>query len=238
MTSRGGWTDAPIEDWDGLFDLCEGQVRRKKDIMIASHGGEGTGKSTTAKHLARELEERLGVKVVIIFRLRQLIQVMLGFKKGQIYILDEAINIFHNQDWSTWKAKLLTKIIRQMRIMRCIWILCVPDFEGLHPYLREVRIPIRLYHKPKWTRTGLDNMPATMLFKQERIDYNTGKVEYRWQDVGSLESYSLDDDPDWEDYEQDKVDNFMHHVQKFKERLDAEDAKGETKKKRKSAKKA
>lgn len=230
-----GWTPCPIDDAEGLVDLMEGQVERGKDLMAACHGGEGSGKSTTAKNLGRAMERRLGVKVVVIFNLWQLLKVMLGFQKGQVYILDEAINIFHNQDWATWKAKLLTKIIRQMRIMRCIWILCVPDFEGLHPYLRTVRIPVRLYHKPIWTRTGMANGPASILWKQERLNYQTGEVEYRWQDVGDFHAYCLDDDPEWQEYELDKVENFKGLVRDFRDRLKDEEAK-ENKRKKKASK--
>lgn len=232
----GGWSAVPVEDAEGVIHLLHGQVLRGKDFMAAVHGPEGGGKSTTSKNLARGLEAKLGVKPIIIFNLRQLLQVLLRCKKGQIYILDEAINIFHNQDWSTWQAKALTKIIRQMRIMKSIWILCVPDWEGLHPYLRDYRIPMRLYHPPMWEPTGLGNGPAKILWRQERLDYNTGKVEYRWHDAGDWHSWCLDDDPDHQAYEEDKVANFKELVQEMIDRQEAEDAKAKPKAKGKRRK--
>lgn len=227
----GGWSAVPVEDAEGVVKLLVGQVRRKKDFMAVVHGSEGGGKTTTSKNLARGLEAELGQKPVIIFRIPELLQAMLSVRTGQIYILDEAINIFHNQDWSTWQAKALTKIIRQMRIMRSIWILNVPDWEGLHPYLRDYRVPMRLYHPPVWEADGLSNGPAKILWRQERLDYMTGKVEYRWHDAGDWHSWNLDDDPTHQAYEQSKVDNFKELVQEMIDRQEAEDAKQKPKRK-------
>ena len=221
----GGWSAVPVEDAQGVIDLLVGQINRKKDFMVAVHGGEGSGKSTTAKNLARGVQARLGRPPILIFTFHELLDVLLDCRPGQIFILDEAINIFHNQDWSTWQAKALTKIVRQMRIMRSIWILNVPDWEGLHPYLRDYRIPLRLYHPPVWEPDGLGNGPAKILWRQERLDYKTGQVEYRWQDAGDWHSWNLDDDPEHQEYEQAKIENFKRLVQGVKDRQAKEDAK-------------
>jgi len=227
----------PITTGMELVDLAVGQVRRGKDLMMANTGGEGTGKSTTCKNIVRVLEKRLGVKSVTIFNFEQLLEVFGQCKSGQIYELDEAINIFHNQDWATWEAKALTKIIRQMRIMKSIWILNVPDFKGLHPYLRDYRIPIQLYHEPLWEKDGLGNGPAKILVKSERFGYKSQEVDTRWQDVGDFHSHCMDDDPEWEAYEESKVDNFKGLVKAMVERHQAEKAKEErkTQKKRPAA---
>lgn len=231
----GSWSIVPVEDAEGVVHLLVGQVKRKKDAMVAVHGGEGTGKSTTSKNLARGLQAQLGREPIVIFTMRQLLAVLLQAKRGQIYILDEAINIFHNQDWSTWQAKAITKIIRQMRIMQSIWILNVPDFEGLHPYLRDHRIHLRLYHPPIWDQDGLGNGPAKILWKQERFDYKTGQVAHRWNDAGDWHSWCLDDDPDWQAYEADKVANFKELVQAMIDRQGAEDEKAKSKTKGRKA---
>lgn len=230
------WKTIPVSTFLGIVHFLVGQVMRGKDAMLACHGGEGTGKSTTAKNLVRALEKKLGVKAVVIFNLHQLLEVMASGNKRQIYILDEAINIFHNQDWSTWQAKLLTKILRQMRIMECIWILNVPDFEGLHPYLRDFRCIMRLYHPPEWQEDGLGNGPAKLLTKQERFNYKDGAVETRWHDAGDIHSVCMDDDPEWKPYEQDKVRNFNRLVKDFTDRMEQE-AKQEAARKALAAKK-
>jgi len=228
----------PITTGMELVNLAVGQVHKGKDLMICNHGGEGTGKSTTAQNFIRVLEKRLGVKSTRIFNFDQLLAVFGKCLKGQIYELDEAINIFHNQDWATWEAKALTKIIRQMRIMKSLWILNVPDFEGLHPYLRDYRIPIRLYHPPEWTKEGLGNGPAKILVKSERFGYKAQQVECRWQDVGDFHSHCMDEDPEWEAYEESKVENFKGLVKALVDRHEAEKAKEERKnhKKRPAAK--
>lgn len=228
------WKTIPVTTFLGIVQFLIGQVKRKKDAMLACHGGEGTGKSTTAKNLARALEKMLGVKAVTIFTLEQLLEVMGSGKKRQLYILDEAVNIFHNQDWSTWQAKAITKIIRQMRIMESIWILNCPDFEGLHPYLRDFRIIMRLYHPPEWQADGLGNGPAKLLTKQERLDYKSGHVETRWLDAGDIHSRCMDDDPEWASYEQDKVQNFQRLVKAMQDRLKQEKAKETAAKARKA----
>lgn len=196
-------------------------MQRGKDTMACSHGGEGTGKSTTTDNICMALAKRHGYTYTDenrIFGMDDLLKVLAKGKKRQIYNLDEAINVFHNQDWATWEAKALTKVVRQMRIMSCTWFLNVPDFEGLHPYLRDYRIPLRFYHPPHWEANGLGNGPSRMLWKHERFDYKQQRVIHRWEDVGSFHAHNLDDDPNRQDYEQQKVDNFNRLIKDMADR--------------------
>lgn len=232
---------APFTDGVGCVDFLHGQMQRRKDFMFCSHGGEGTGKSTTTDNVLRALSKRHGYtyseRSSRIFDFPHLLDVLAEGKTCQIYNLDEAINIFHNQDWSTWQAKQLTKVIRQMRIMSSIWALNVPDFEGLHPYLRDYRIPLRFYHPPVWESDGLGNGPSRMLWKHERFDYKEQRVTHRWEDVGSFHAHNLDDDPGRKEYDQQKRDNFLRLVKDIQKRQAKEDKKGQGTKTRPRAKK-
>lgn len=215
--------DIPIGH--ALVRFLRGNIERKRDNMIANTGPEGSGKSTTAGNLAMRLTADFDVERDTIMDMDHLLDVLEQGDKGRVYLLDEAINIFHNQDWSTWEAKALTKIIRQMRIMRCTWILNVPDFNGLHPYLREYRVRIWLYHEPVFEADGMDNGPPKLLWRHEWFSYKDQAVVSRWLDVGDVQIDSLDDDPAWMPYEDKKVRNFMRLVAAMQKRRGKEAAK-------------
>lgn len=223
--------ECPFDDYAGLVKFLLGNMRRKKDNFLVSEGPEGSGKSTTTGNLAIDLCQAQGrtfdVERDTIFTLDQLLEVLAIGEEGRVYDLDEAINIFHNQDWSTWEAKALSKIIRQMRIMRATWICNVPDFEGLHPYLRDYRTRIRLYHEPVWHDDGMGNGPSKMLWRQERFDYEEQRVVHRWQDVGDIEVPALDGVAAWSPYEARKRRNFSDLVADMRKRVREEDAKAQ-----------
>lgn len=219
--------ECPFDDYQGLIRFLRGNMNRRKDNFLVSEGPEGSGKSTTTGNLCIDLAQSQGrsfdVERDTIFTLDQLLEVLASGEKGRVYDLDEAINIFHNQDWSTWEAKALSKIIRQMRIMASTWICNVPDFEGLHPYLRDYRTRIRLYHEPVWSEDGLGNGPSKLLWRQERFGYDEQRVVHRWQDVGDIQVPSLDHDPKWLPYEGKKEANFNRLVRDMKKRMGEEE---------------
>lgn len=216
--------DCPFDNYPGMRRFLLGNMARKKDTFLVSEGPEGSGKSTTTGNICRDLEPNFSITKNTIFTLDELLGVMDECLEGQVYDLDEAINIFHNQDWATWELKALTKIIRQMRIMRCTWVANVPDFEGLHPYLRDYRVRMRLYHEPVWDLDGMGNGPAKVLWRQERFDYDEQRVVHRWQDVFDLPVESLDLDPEWKPYEAKKRANFKRLVADMTQRKGREEA--------------
>lgn len=199
----------PFTDSEGLLRFIRGTRARKKDIMIGNEGREGTGKSTTAMNIARQIDPDFDIRENQIKDVDHLLQVLLECRMEQLFVLDESVNIFHNHDWNTVESKGLTKILRQMRIMRSCWILNQPDFDGLHPYVRNERIPIRIYHPPCYDADGLGNGPSQVYFKHEWFNWQQQEVTRRWQLViDELHVPGLDGDKDWEQYEQDKIDNF------------------------------
>lgn len=214
----------PFSDPAGMIRFLKGNVRRRKDWLTVSHGPEGSGKSTTTGQVIRRLDPSFDMHDDTIFDTRHLLDEMVDARKGQVRNIDEAINIFHNQDWATWKAKALSKIIRQMRIMRSTWFLNVPDYEGLHPYLRDYRVRLRYYHRPVFDADGMGNHDPIVLWKDERFDYKEQRVTDRWVDLEmEMQIDSLDDDPRHAEYEQKKEDNFIQLVQDMIDRLNIED---------------
>lgn len=214
----------PFSDAAGMVRFFRGNMARRKDAIFCSEGPEGAGKSTTTGQIVRRLDPSYDLEADSIFTLGHLLDVLEDARKGQIHNVDEAINIFHNQDWATWQAKALSKIIRQMRIMRSTWALNVPDFEGLHPYLRDYRIRFRLYHRPVFDADGMGNGPAQPLWKMERFDYKERRVVTWWHDLGfDLKVDSLDSDPKHQAYERKKEENFIRMVRELKHRLGEEE---------------
>lgn len=229
--------EAPFNDGQGLIRFIRGNTRRGKDTMIVSEGPEGSGKSTTTDNLVLQLDHAFNLQADPIMNMSQLLDVLLEARKGRIYVLDEAINIFHNQDWATWEAKALSKVIRQMRTMRSTWFLNVPDFAGLHPYVRDYRTRIRLYHPPVYDEDGMGNGPSQVLWKTERFGFKEQEVTSRWQYLFDLEVPSLDNHPQWKGYETRKDDNFRELIEDMMRRKTAEQEK-ETKRAKKTAKNA
>lgn len=222
-----------------MVRFIRGTVAKGKDLMIACEGREGSGKSTTAGNLAKAINPAWDQRTDTIKDLDHLLQVLYECRMGQLYVLDESINIFHNQDWATWEAKGLSKVIRQMRIMRGCWVLAQPDFEGLHPYVRESRIPLRIYHPPVYDSDGMGNGPAQVFWKHEWFSYKEQRVVHRWQCIiNDLWIPSLDGTEEWQGYEQNKVDNFRDLVATMVKRRSAEHAKANGQAKRKARKAA
>src|SRR5688572_22367474 len=194
--------------------------------MVACEGAEGSGKSTTSGNLARAIMPGFNMRRDTIKDMDHLFQVLYEAKKGQLYVLDEAVNILHNQDWSTWEAKGLSKLIRQMRVMESVWICNIPDFEGLHPYVRGNRIQIRIYHQPVYDQDGMGNGPSQVLWKHRYWSNKEQREVMRWnQVIEELHVPSLDALPEWKGYEEDKVDNFRRLVAEMQERRRLEVAK-------------
>lgn len=213
---------APFDDYDGMLRYIRGNMARKKDNVIVSEGPPGVGKSTTTGNLIKDLNPAFNVRTHTIFTVEELLEALAADEEGVVYDLDEAINIFHNQDWSTWIAKALTKLLRQMRIKRCTWVLNVPDFEGLHPYLRDHRAQIRFYHPPFHEADGLGNGPSQVLWRNIWFDYSESRQKTRWVHLFDMKSHNLDDDPFWSDYEEKKRASFRDQVQAMRRRMKEE----------------
>lgn len=146
------------------------------------------------------------------------------------------MNIFHNQEWATWESKALSRLIRQMRIMRSIWILNQPDFDGLHPYVRENRVPMRIIHPHVWDEDGLTNGPPQVFWKFQWFDYKQQAITRRWSCIiDELHVQSMDAAPDWSGYEDDKVQNFKRLVEELAGRREKEN-QAEDRKAKKHAK--
>lgn len=217
--------DAELPIGHALLKFLLGNMARGKDNFLANTGPEGSGKTTTSGNLVLRMAPDFDVERDTIMDMDHLLDVLYEGKKGRVYLLDEAINIFHNQDWSTWEAKSITKIVRQMRIMKSTWIVNVPDFTGLHPYLRDYRVRVWLYHEPVFESDGMSNGPAKLLWRNEWFSYREQAVVSRWLDVGDIEADSLDDDPSWAPYEGKKVRNFISLVKQMKDRRQQEEAR-------------
>jgi len=209
-----------------MVRFIQGTRRRKKDLMVGNEGPEGSGKSTTSGNLARTIDPSFDMRRDTIKDMDHLLQVLHEANKHSLYVLDEAVNVFHNQDWATWEAKHLSKIIRQMRIMESVWILNIPDFDGLHPYVRSVRIPLRIYHPPVYDADGMGNGPSQVFWKHQWFSFKEQRVVNRWQCIiDEFHVPTLDALPEWQAYETDKVVNFQALVADMMARRAMEKAK-------------
>lgn len=220
----------PFTHGEGLIRFLKGTVARGKDIMLCNEGPEGSGKSTTGANIAKAVKPDFDMVEDTIKDLDHLLQVMGEAKMNQVYVLDESINIFHNQDWASWESKMLSKVIRQMRIMRSMWILNQPDYDGLHAYVRENRIPIRIFHPPVYDADGMSNGPSQVYFKHRWFSFKEQMVVSRWQCViEELHVPCLDETKNWKEYEQDKIQNFVRLIEQIQARRQADQQKARKK---------
>lgn len=217
--------ETPFSDYPTLLRFMGGNLKRRRDNWIGIEGPEGAGKTTIGMNLALDLKPTFSVSRDAIFTVSQLLDVLAEGRKGELYFLDEAANIFYNRDWSTWESKELTKLGRQMRIMRSTWVVIMPDFDGLDPYIREKRIRTRIYQPPYYDSDGMTNGPAKVLWKTERFDYTDQRIAHRWVDVFDLEVHDLDGHPEWGSYEARKETNFNGLVNSMRVRMRLEAAR-------------
>lgn len=228
--------DTPFSDYPTMLRFMAGNLARKRDNWVGIEGPEGAGKTTIGMNLALDLKPDFSVARDAIFTVSQLLDVLAEERKGELYFLDEAANIFYNRDWSTWESKELTKLGRQMRIMRSTWVVIMPDFDGLDPYIREKRIRTRIYQPPYYDADGMTNGPAKVLWKTERFDYSEQRVTHRWVDLYDLPVHSLDGHPEWAAYEARKQGNFHGLVRSMQKRMKAEALRDQRREERESGK--
>lgn len=229
--------EVPFSDYPGMLRFMRGNLLRKRDNWLGIEGPEGSGKTTVGMNIALDLKPDFSVARDAIFTVAQLLDVLAEGRKGELYFLDEAANIFYNRDWSTWESKELTKLGRQMRIMRSTWIILMPDFDGLDPYIREKRIRTRIYQPPYYDGDGMTNGPAKVLWKTERFDYTEQRVTHRWVDLWDLPVHPLDGHPEWDSYEARKEGNFQTQVKAMRQRLHKEQQREERREAKEEAKK-
>lgn len=218
--------ECPFDDAYGMIRFMRGTITtRNKDWWFVTEGWPGTGKSTTKDQIMRRIDPRLSLDDNI-FDVKHLLDVLEDGRKNQVYPIDEGIQIFHNQDWASWQARALTKIVRMMRIMKSLWGIAVTDFSGLHPYLRDFRIRQRFYHRPVFDADGMGNGPPIPLWKEERFDYKKNGVVTWWKDLEfDLEIDPLDEDPQHAAYDKKKEDEFLRLVRGMKDRFGYEEDK-------------
>jgi len=216
----------PFQDYQSQVRFLKGNMKRRKDNFTVAHGPEGVGKSTVLMNLAMDLQPDFDPVRNAIFGVDDLLTAILNGKEGDVFLVDEGANVFYNRDWNTVENKELTRIQRQARILRATWLIAMPDYDGLDPYLRNHRTFTRIYCEPHFDSDGMVPGAARVLWRQEWFDYGEQRVVHRWQDVYDLEVPSLDDHPLWQSYERlkrQKVHDQARDLQK-RLRLDAERA--------------
>lgn len=210
--------DVPFHDWPSHRRFILGCVRRGRDAWFGFEGPEGSGKTTNAANVAISLNPAFDLERDAIFNVDQLFDALAKGRKRTIYFLDEAANIFYNRDWNTWEQKELTRIGRQMRIMESIWLVIMPDLDGLDPYLREERLLMRSYQPPYYDGDGMTNGPSKMMFRTERFDYKEQRRVKRWTDVYDFEATELEATRSGSGYNARKEANFNELVQAARKR--------------------
>lgn len=215
------WEGAPFHDYETQLQFMRGNLKRRKDNFAVAHGPEGVGKSTILMNIAMDLDPHFEPIERVIFTVEDLLLAIINGKEGGVLLVDEGANLFYNRDWNTVEQKELTRIQRQARILRSQWLIAMPDYEALDPYLRNHRTFTRFYCPPYFDAEGMTPGPAKVLWRKERFDYEAQAVTHRWTDVYDLEVPSIDEHPMWRGYESLKRRKVVNQAQALLDRLRA-----------------
>jgi hypothetical protein len=211
---------------------------RGRDNFLVFEGPEGVGKTTGSGNLARDLNPAFSFRYDIIRSVDDLLDRLLketgedlelrsqGINprthpsvQRRVRMADEAADIFLNRDWATVESKELLKIGRKTRILRGTWICNTPDLDNLDPWIRNSRVRTRFFYNPFFDADGMTVGPAQVLWKTERFDYSEQRRTTYWTDIYDYVSPGLDADPEWFNYESDKVRDIQDHVHRLRARM-------------------
>lgn len=218
--------ECPFSDYEGHIRFLKGNMRRRHDNFLVVHGPEGAGKTTVADNIALDLKPDFDLRRDVIRSMEDLLRLVIRRadmppeeSSAEVVVVDEGADIFHNRDWNTVENKEYTKLGRKTRILAGTWIVNIPDFEGLDPWIREHRCWQRIYQPIDFDSDGFVHTEAKVLWRNEWFDYTEQRVVHRWQDVYDLDVPSLDGHPQWKGYESDKRRDIKEHATRFMARI-------------------
>lgn len=218
--------DCPFQNYAAHIRFLRGNSARGHANFLVVHGPSGAGKNTIAGNIALDLKPDFDIRHDIIHTQDDLLRNLVRCAdmpreeaQTQVRIINEGADMFLNRDWNTVENKEGTKIQRKVRILGGTTIICLPDFEGLDPYLREYWCWQRIYQPLDFDADGFKHTPAKVLWRNEWFDYREQRVMHRWTDVYDLNVPSLDKHPQWLGYEQDKRSDIKSHATRMLARI-------------------
>lgn len=216
----------PFEDYPTHIRFLRGNMNRGHDNFVVFHGPEGAGKTTDAMNFALDLNPDFDIRRDVIRSHEQMLRLVIRRadqnpkdSANEVVLVDEGADLFLNRDWNTIENKEGTKVLRKARILRGTWLVNIPDFEGLDPWIREHRCWQRIYQPSDFDADGYVHTEGKVLWRTERFDYNEQRVMHRWTDVYDLDCPSLDLHPKWLGYEADKRGDLKAHAERLLVRL-------------------
>lgn len=130
---------------DGLMDNLVKEMRENVanhwDNIIMVVGGEGTGKSNLAYHLAKSYDPDFNLKDGYVYDFETLVKRLNDSDvRGSVIWCDEAAELLGNRDWQKEENKSFIKILKMMRSFNLTIIFCIPDYGGIDTYVRDQRV--------------------------------------------------------------------------------------------------
>ena len=128
--------------YDGYVEKIVDNILIKRfkhnyDNLIIINGGEGTGKSSFAIGLCALYAHKLGIDFSvdnITFSGKEMVG-LAASKKKSIILYDEAIQGLMGAQWQNKTQQTIIQALMMARKNNNLFVLCVPAFERLNPYL-------------------------------------------------------------------------------------------------------
>lgn len=128
--------------YDGYLEKIVDNILIKRfkhnyDNLIIVNGGEGTGKSSFAIGLCALYAHKLGIDFSvdnITFSGKEMVG-LAASKKKSIILYDEAIQGLMGAQWQNKTQQTIIQALMMARKNNNLFVLCVPAFERLNPYL-------------------------------------------------------------------------------------------------------
>ena len=130
-----------------FIDAIKKRVRADWDIMIVITGEVGCGKSTLGQILGFRLDDLFDQtkNIVYIPTTESMISTFNAIDRYQVFMLDEALELFYKMDFMKEYQKTLIKLYARERKQNKISILCLPAFTDLTKQLRDKRVKIWIH---------------------------------------------------------------------------------------------
>lgn len=134
-----------------LINDFQENIAAKYDNIVVIEGGEGSGKSNCAWHIAKLYDPDVNMRQCYVYDFEDLKDKILsldGKDKGKVFWLDEASNMANNRAWMTQNNQYLIQLLEMMRSRGWTLLLCIPSMDRLDLYIREYRYRYHLTCAP------------------------------------------------------------------------------------------